>query len=214
MDNWHDVEQRSDDWYSLRLGKVTASRIADVMAKTKSGWGAGRKNYMAELAAERLTRSPANNYVNAAMQFGIDNEPDAIAAYEFFSDHQVGKIGFVDHPSIPMTGASPDGLVLTSGLIEVKVPNTATHIDTLLTEKLPRKYLLQIQWQIACTARDWNDYISFDPRMPESMQYFVKRIQRDNKLIGEIESAVSVFLEELEIMVSKLTAKYDAKEAV
>lgn len=138
------MEQRTESWYAARLGKVTASRIADVMARTRSGWGASRANYMAELVAERLTGKQANRYINAAMQHGIDCEPDAIAAYEFFTDQEVQPVAFVDHPRIAMTGASPDGLCGDAGLIEVKCPLTATHIDTLLGASIPDKYLKQM----------------------------------------------------------------------
>jgi len=105
------MEQRSPEWFAARLGKVTASRIADVMATTKSGYGAGRANYMAELICERMTGKRQEGYTNAAMQWGTDQEPFARAAYEFLTDRTVSEVGFIDHPTIPMSGASPDGLV-------------------------------------------------------------------------------------------------------
>lgn len=198
--------QGSDEWFAARLGKVTASRVADVIAKTKTGWGAGRKNYMAELVAERLTGVTAQSYTNAAMQWGIDTEPQARAAYEFFRDATVQEIGFIDHPEIPMTGASPDGLVGDDGMVEIKAPNTATHIDTLLTKSIPGKYITQMQWQMACAGRDWCDYVSFDPRMPEHLRLFVQRVERDDERIGELERLVEGFLAELDSTVASLTA--------
>src|SRR5690606_6597640 len=142
-----------------RLGRVTASRIADVTAATRNGWGASRANYKAELVAERLTGQPAQRFISGAMQHGIDTEPDAILAYEFFTDQTVEPVGFVDHPTIAMSGASPDGLIGDDGLVEVKCPNTATHLDTLLGGAIPDKYLKQMQWQMACTGRQWCDFV-------------------------------------------------------
>jgi putative phage-type endonuclease len=202
------IEQRSPEWFQLRVGKVTASRMADVVARTKTGWGASRGNYLADLVAERLTGTPASSYTNAAMQWGIDTEPQARAAYEFFQDATVELVGFIDHPRIPMAGASPDGTVGESGLVEVKCPNTATHIETLLEGTIPEKYLLQMQWQLACMGRQWCDFVSFDPRMPGNMQLFVKRIVRDDKQIAVLETAVADFLGELDAKVAALTAKY------
>lgn len=200
--------QGSDDWHAARVGKVTASRISDLMAKTKTGWGASRANYMAELVAERLAEQPAEKFVSAAMQWGIDNEPRARRAYEWQECVTVDQIGFVPHPTIPMTGASPDGLVGSGGLVEIKCPNTATHIDTLLGVTGPSKYLLQMQWQMACTERKWCDFVSFDPRMPAEMQLFRSRIIRDDPLIAEIELAVTEFLSELAGKVEALRRNY------
>lgn len=201
--------QRTDEWFSARLGKVTASRIADVCARTKTGWGASRKNYMAELVAERLTGTRAEGFTNAAMQWGTDMEPEARVAYEFYRDATVSEVGFVPHPSIAETGASPDGLVDDAGLVEIKCPNTATHIDTLRGGSLPEKYFLQIQWQLACTGRDWCDFVSYDPRLPESMRLFVDRVKRDDAAISAIEKDVSEFLTELREIVRDLRSKYE-----
>src|SRR6056297_3469810 len=159
------IEQRSDEWFAQRCGKVTASRIADVMAKTKSGWGAGRANYMAQLVAERMTGNVEQSYINTAMQWGIDTEPQAVAAYEALKLCTVNPAPFVVHPEIPDAGASPDGFVGEWGLIECKCPNTATHIDTLLKGKIADKYQKQMQWQMACTGRQWCDFVSYDPRL-------------------------------------------------
>lgn len=201
--------QRTDEWYAVRLGKVTASRIADVTAATRNGWGASRANYKAELVAERLTGKPVQRFVSGAMQHGIDTEPEAILAYEFFTDQTVDPVGFVDHPTIVMSGASPDGLTGDDGLVEVKCPNTATHIDTLLGAQIPDKYLKQMQWQMACTGRQWCDFVSFDPRLPESMKILITRVPRDDKVIAELERLVKVFLSEVDQLVSELRDKYE-----
>lgn len=207
------IIQGSPEWHALRVGKVTASRVADVVAKTKTGWGASRANYMAELIAERLTGSPAPSFQNDAMRWGVECEPDARVAYEFRTDAGVEEIGFVDHPSIPMTGASPDGLIGDTGLLELKCPNTSTHIDTLLGGTVPAKYITQMQWQMACTNRLWCDFASYDPRLPESMRLFVQRVPRDDKLIGDLETLVAEFLAELDAKVKALTDRYERKEA-
>lgn len=192
------MEQGSPEWFAARLGKVTASRVSDVIARTKTGWGASRGNYMAELIAERLTGTPAPSYVNGAMQWGIDTEPQARAAYEFFTDATVDPVGFVPHPKIADSGASPDGLIGNAGLAEFKCPNTSTHIDTLLGGSVPAKYVVQMHWQMACTGRQWCDFVSFDPRLPSDLSLFVKRVNRDDKMVAELETAVADFLAELE----------------
>lgn len=192
------------EWHARRLGKVTASRLADVVAKTKSGWGASRANYMAQLVAERLTGARTEGFTSAAMQWGIDQEPLAIAMYSFEHDAHVSPSDFVDHPRIEMSGASPDGLVGDDGMVEVKCPNTATHIDTLLNESIPEKYLLQMQWQMACCERQWVDFCSFDPRMPADLQLWVKRVARDDSRISELETMVAQFLDELAGKVKQL----------
>jgi putative phage-type endonuclease len=207
-----DVIQGSPEWHQLRLGKVTASRVADIVAKTKSGPSALRANYMAELIAERLSGSPTEAFVSAAMQWGTDMEPQARAAYEFRTDALVTPVGFVLHPTIDQAGASPDGLVDDDGLIEIKCPNTATHLETLLGQAAPSKYETQMQWQMACTGRKWCDFVSYDPRLPESMRMFVKRVDRDDKRIKELETEVAGFLLEIAVKLSQLNSLYGIQE--
>lgn len=207
------MEQLSPEWFAARCGKVTASRIADVMAKTRNGYGAGRKNYMAELVAERLTGVKAQGFTNAAMMHGIETEPEARANYEFMTNSEVTEVGFVYHPSIAMTGASPDGLVGDEGLVEIKCPNTATHIDTLLGSNIDRKYVLQMHWQMICTQRKWCDFVSFDPRMPVEMQLYIARVELDAELAEEITAEVGKFLSELSAMVEKLKTLYERSKA-
>jgi len=201
------MEQRTPEWFAARLGRVTASRVADVVAKTKTGYGSGRANYMAELICERLTGTQGAFYSNAAIQWGTEKEPEARAAYEGAVGALVVEVGFVPHNTISMAGASPDGLVGDGGLVEIKCPNTATHIDTLLSGFVPNKYINQMQWQMACTGRQWCDFVSFDPRMPEGMQIWVKRVERDNVLIAELEKEVISFLVELQLKIAQLKEK-------
>lgn len=200
--------QRTDEWFAARCGKVTASRVADALAKTKTGWGASRANYAAQLICERLTGVQSEGFQNDAMRFGTENEPFARAAYEFHTDETVELVGFIDHPRIDKSGASPDGLVGVDGLIEIKVPNTATHIDTLLSQTIPQKYELQMAWQMACTGRQWCDYVSFDPRLPEEMRLFVKRFQRDDAQIKSLEADIEVFLGEIDDTLKRLRQQY------
>lgn len=207
------MEQGTPEWFASRLGKVTASRVADVIAKTKTGWGASRANYMAELIAERLTGVPTLTYSNAAMQWGTEKEPEARAAYSFYANADVVECGFIQHPTIQMTGASPDGLVGPDGLVEFKCPNTATHIDTLLGDAIADKYIVQMQWQMACTGAQWCDWVSYDPRMPEAMRFFVQRVPRNNARIAELEKLVSDFLIEVAAKEVALQERFERQEA-
>ncbi len=205
------MEQRSDEWIAARLGKVTASRVADVVARTKSGYGASRSNYMAQLVCERLTGTQGELYQNAAMTWGTNTEPAARAHYESVTGLLVEETGFVPHATIANSGASPDGLVevgALKGLVEYKCPQTNTHIETLLSGAIPAKYQAQMQWQLACTGRQFVDFVSFDPRMPENMCYFSERVMRNDDMISELEFEVSKFLAELDDKVSLLREKY------
>jgi putative phage-type endonuclease len=204
------IEQGSPEWFAQRCGKATASRVADIMATTKSGVSALRTNYAAQLIAERLTGTVAESYTNAAMQWGTDTEPDARAAYCFYQRCKVVPAEFVPHPTISMAGASPDGYVGDDGLVEIKCPNTATHIETLLGRSVPGKYVAQIQFQLACTGRKWCDFVSFDPRMPENLKLFVRRVVRDDTHIGDIEAAVIAFLMHVDAKVKALNELSEA----
>ena len=207
------IVQGSPEWLALRVGKVTASRMADLTARTKTGYGAGRANYMAELVVERLTGCSTPSFTNDAMRWGTDNEPLARASYAAAHGCVVVETSFVDHPEIAMSGASPDGLIGDDGLVEIKCPQSATHLDTLLTGAVPDKYVKQMQWQMACLGRDWCDFASFDPRMPPSMRLFVTRIERDVSLILDLESEVTAFLAELDAKVAKLRETYEPDRA-
>lgn len=199
------MEQRTEEWFAQRLGKATASRIVDIIAKTKSGYSTSRENYKVELALERITGSRAESYTNAAMDWGTEQEPNARAEYSAIKGVEVVEVGMVEHPSIHMSGASPDGLVGEDGLLEIKCPNSSTHIRTLRNRTPEGKYITQMMWQMACTGRKWCDFVSYDPRMPVGLTFFVTRIQRDEKVIKELEKEVSAFLVEVEALVKELT---------
>ena len=203
-----DCEQGSDEWRMARLGQVGASGVADATARTKTGWGASRANLAARLVAERLTGNLAETFTNDAMRWGTEKEPEARQVYQFVHGVEVKQVGLVLHPSIDMTVASPDGLVGDHGLVEIKCPNTATHIETLMSCTADSRYTKQMQWQMACTGRQWVDWVSYDPRMPGEMQMFVKRIERDPVLIAELEKQVTEFLVEVRATVERLVRMY------
>ena len=208
-----DCIQGSPEWMAARVGKASASRIADVMAKTKSGYSTSRANYAAELVAERLTGAKAEKFTSSAMAHGTEQEPAARTMYEFMRDVTVKEVGVVLHDRIEMACASPDGLVGDDGLIEIKCPLTATHIETLLGGPIDGKYMKQMQFQMACTGRLWCDFVSFDPRMSGDMQIHIQRVPRDGVMIVEIEREVSAFLSEVDATVAKLIAMYRHREA-
>ncbi|ECQ9883352.1 YqaJ viral recombinase family protein [Salmonella enterica] len=203
--------QRSPEWFAARCGKVTASRLYDVMARTKSGYAASRQNYMAELICQRLTGKPEEGFTNAAMMRGTELELVAREMYalnEF--DAVISEVGLIDHPTIAGFAASPDGLVNDDGLIEIKCPNTWTHLQTLKTGVPKRQYLLQMHAQMMCTGRKWCDFVSFDDRLPPELAYFKTRINFDEVLAEEIEQEVVKFLTELETEIQNITHQESA----
>ncbi len=204
-DEFAAIEQGSQDWHAARLGCVTASRVADVVAKTKSGYSAARQTYLGQLLSERLTGLPTETFQNAAMRWGSEMEAFGVEAYEAATGLETFQVGFLFHPNLAYAGASPDRLVAPDGLVEVKCPTTSTHLETLLKGEVPERYQIQMQWQMACTGRAWCDFVSFDPRLPEAYQLFIQRVPRDAERIVFLEQEVALFLEELE-------AKLDALE--
>jgi putative phage-type endonuclease len=198
------IEQRTEEWFKQRLGKVTASAIANVIAKTKTGVSASRDNYSTQLTLERLTGQQAEFYTNSAMEWGTATEPQARQAYEVYKGVFVDETGFVNHTTIEMSGASPDGLVGEDGLVEIKCPESKTQMETLLNQKVPTKYIPQMQWQMACTGRKWCDFVSFDPRMPDNLQLFVSRVNRDDTYINMLETEVKAFLAEIDQKIETL----------
>jgi putative phage-type endonuclease len=203
------MEQGSPEWHAARCGKVTASRVADIVRQVKSGGASAmRERYMGELIAERLTGVPAEGFASAEMERGNALEADAVAAYAFYGGVDCQTVGFVDHPAIPMAGASPDRLVGDVGLVEVKCPATHTHIETLLSGRVKPDYVIQMQWQLACTGRAWCDFVSFDPRLPEAMRMFVHRVPRDETEIRRLQIAVTAFQAELEDRLSQLRQRF------
>ena len=205
--NTRDFTQGGDQWLAARAGCLTASAIADMLAKTKTGEAASRASLRARLVAERLTGIPQDGFSNAAMQWGNEQEPFARAAYEIHSGNLVDQTGLVMHPSIPYAGASPDGLIDDCGLVEIKCPNTATHIKYLLSGDAPKEYQPQMLWQMECTERKWCDFVSFDPRMPSHLQLFVVRFDRDEGRLNDVRAEAVKFLAEVDSMINQLTKK-------
>lgn len=202
-----EITQGTEAWHQCRLGKVTASKIADVLSKGKNGAeSAGVKNYRAQLVCERLTGTREESYINGAMQRGTEFEPFARECYEFLKGVEVEQIAFVDHPTVPMSGCSPDGLIGDDGHVEIKCPNTANHIEYLLSGKPPAQYIPQMMWQMACTGRKYCDFVSYDNRLPEEYQLFIVRLERDNAMIAEMEAAVIKFNESVDKMIDDLKA--------
>lgn len=201
-----DIIQRSPEWYAERCGSLGASQLADALAKTKSGWGASRANLRAKLVVERLTGQQDEGFVrSAAMQWGVDKEEEARIAYSFVTGRDVVEVGLYKHPTIIGSHASPDGLVDDDGCIEIKCPNSATHIETLKSNLIAHRYLLQMQWQMACANRQWCDFVSFDPRMPDHLMLYIQRVQRDDDMLTTLESEVRAFLAEVDEDVKALS---------
>jgi len=194
-----DTSQRTNQWFQARLGHVTASRVSDAIAGKDT---ATRRNYLVQLVAERLTGYQQESFTNSAMQWGTDIEPLARLAYQTAFDW-VEEVGFIKHPTIEWFGASPDGFV-NDGLIEIKCPNTTTHLDWRLDGVVPKKHQPQMLAQLACTGRKWVDFVSFDPRLPEKLQLFVVRFEPDQKEIDALETKVKAFLVDVQTAINKL----------
>ncbi len=202
------ADQRTDEWFQQRLGKVTGSNLHKVLAKTKTGYGADRGHYLTQLVLERITGQKADSYTNAAMQFGIEQEAFARAAYEAHRGVLVEEVGFIPHPTIPMAGASPDGLVGDDGMVEIKCPESKTFLEVILSDNpVSAQYFAQMQWQMRCADRSWCDYVVFDPRFPPKLQLFVVRVNRDDRWLKDAETEVKKFLCEVEEKVQALKQK-------
>lgn len=196
------MEQRTEEWFQARLGKVTASRVADVLSKIKTGESASRRNYKIQLVSERLTGEKQESYINQAMQDGIDREVFARDRYvQQFGE--VEEVGFIQHPTLE-AGASPDGLVGKDGLLEIKCPMGTTHTETLITQEVPSKYIPQIQFQLRCTGRKWCDFVSYNPMFPQHLQVFVKRVEADEVYQMELDKEIEAFLLEVQTIIDKL----------
>ena len=207
------LTQGSEEWRLARVGSLGASRVADAVARTKTGYGASRANLMAELICERMTGQPAPTFTSAAMQHGTETEPEARDAYCFYTGNAVDQVGLIRHPKIEQSHASPDGLIGEDGMLEIKCPQPAAHLETLLSQKIPEKYATQMMWQLACSGRQWVDYVSYSPSFPENMRLFIKRMPRDDKRIAELESEIASFLLEMAVKLSELNSLYGEKEA-
>jgi putative phage-type endonuclease len=208
------IEQGTPEWHALRCGKLTSSRIADIVRRTRNGFSATRERCLGDLVAERLSGVQAPGFESPDMRWGKEHEASAIALYAFMHDASPEKVAFVDHPTIAMAGASPDRRVGADGLVEAKCPATHTHIATLRGGAIDSDYLTQMQWQMACDGRQWCDWLSYDPRMPEDMRLVVRRVRRDEVRIAELEAAARVFLAEVDEAVADLMRLYRSPLAV
>lgn len=199
------IVQGDAEWFAIRCGCVTASRVAEALSFLKKGGSsAEREKYKWELLTETVTGKPVEHYVSPYMDEGRENEPLARTGYELARDVEVEQIGYAHHPRINRTGASPDGLVGNDGLVEIKCPKTDTHLKYLLGGVVPEEYIPQMMWQMACTGRKWCDFVSYDRRVPEDLSLFVVRLERDEKVIAEMEAGVEQFISELNAMCDKL----------
>lgn len=204
-------EQGSSEWLQLRCGLITASRMAEVMEFLKRGGeSAGRANYRAELIAERLTGMTAEHYVSREMEFGTENEPLARTAYEIEREVMADRVGFIYHPTIEMSGASPDSLIGKEGGLEIKVPKTATHLKWIQAGIVPQEHRDQMQWNMDCAERDWWDFMSFDPRLPKRYQKFIVRLDRDEGRIAELRDGVRLMDRETAAAITALEARFPA----
>lgn len=203
---YYDIEQGTEDWFNMRVGSCTSSRLNDALAKLKDpkSESAARRNYKRELAIERLTLKTFEHYLSEPMKFGIENEPLARTEYEIYSGNEVLPIGLAMHPTIKWFMASTDGLVGSDGMIEIKCPNTLNHLDILISGEIPEQYHKQMLGGMACAEREWCDFVSFDPRMPEDLRMFVKRFYRDDKLIAGMQLEIEQFLSEVEVLLTQL----------
>lgn len=195
--------QRHDEWLSDRVGKITASRVKDISAKPKKGKALNAE--MIKILVERITGEIKEIRTNEAMQWGIDQEPNAIASYENITGEFVIGCGLINHPTISMSGASPDGLIGKDGLLEAKCPNTETHLNTILTQQVPDEYMPQITWQMACTGRKWCDFVSYDPRLPNQLQTVIIRVTIDDVGIESLENEVAACNAKLNEIIENLT---------
>lgn len=207
-----EVEQRSAEWLAMRVGAVTASRIKDVMARLRNGGESqSRKDYKTEIVCERLTGRTYEHYVGPAMQWGIENEALAKAAFEVETGIEVIPSGLAFHPSIKWLMASPDGFLGSDGLIECKCPTTSTHIEYLINKEIPPDYQWQMLCQMACSERSYCEFLSYDPRLPKRLQLFVKRLERDDARILEMETEVEKFLGDVDAMIAALDIREPAR---
>jgi len=209
MPKFIDCTQGSAEWLQARVGRITGSRMSDVMAYLKSGKGemACRRDYRMDLMAERLTGSAEKKVVTAEMQWGIDHELEAKGAYEVAMDCLIQTVGFAVHPSMDYSGASPDGLLDADGILEVKCPKTTTHLSYLMAGTVPEDYQPQMLWEMACCERTWGHFVSYDPRLPEDMRLLIIRFDLDGKRVAAMEDEVGKFNLEIEAALESLKTR-------
>jgi len=203
--------QGSSEWLEARAGRVTASRVADLLDRLKNGnAGAKRTSYLWQVVEETLTGRPQPMFVNAAMQWGTDNEPYARACYCTENDVEVEEAGLLLSEDIDRLAFSPDGLVGADGLVELKCPTTATHLQRLREGLVPDQYKPQMATGMLVTGRSWCDFMSYDPRLPLEYQTFLIRYNRKDaeELIATIEREVPLFLAEVDQVLNDLSNRF------
>ena len=196
-----EITQGTDEWKQLRCGIITGSKIADVTQEKK---GTGYANYLAQIVCERLTGCVTETYKNAYMERGNEDEEAARCCYEYVTGNIVEQVAFIKHPTIDCFGISPDGLINDDGMVEIKRKIPAIHIDYILKNRVPPEYVKQMTAQLACSGRKWNDFVSYCPELPENMQLFVCRLERNEEAINAMETAVVAFNESVEKMIADL----------
>ena len=201
------LHQGTDEWRLARVGSVGASDAPKVMRKTKTGFSADRDSLLTEKIYERLTGKPWPSFVTAAMQQGIEREPEARTLYSVVKGHDVDEVGIVPHPTIKSSHASPDGYVGERGLVELKCPEARAHMKLLDDGSIPNDHAVQMAWQLCCTGRDWCDYVSYNPDLPIKLQLFIRRVPRDEARNRELEREIARFVEEIDRKVEKLSRR-------
>lgn len=197
--------QRTEQWRQDRCGKATASRVLDIITRTRNGWGHARGKYLDQLIAERLSGRPQDMRRIKSLDDRSDLEPDARDAYCFYTDNEIELVGFVPHPTIENAGASPDGLVNSDGMLELKCLDAGNHHKLFAGDLSPLEdYLPQVHFGMACTERKWTDLVAYCPIMPEELKMFRQPIQRDDDLIVVLEREVKAFLAEVDSKVAAL----------
>ena len=198
--------QGSDEWFAARVGKITASRLGDIMRKTKWGESTYKAKVRLELAIERITGKSASSVtMNQAMRDGVEREPDARKLFEAVTQKEVALCGSFNHPTIVNTSASPDGLLRgENAVLEIKCPTHATHAKNLMSEKMPKNYEYQVQWQIACTESDFAYFASYHPDFPKDLRLKYVKVDKDDSIIKSLEEAVRQFDIEIEDLIIKI----------
>ena len=216
--------QNTPEWLMQRIGMCTGSKVADVIGRKKqtkaqiekgevAEYLKGRDDYMWDVVVERLTGRATDHYISPAMEHGTDTEPLARAAYETAMDVDVKHGGFFVHPQMEWFGASPDGLIGTDGILEIKCPTTRVHLQYLKDDEIPIDYAPQMLAELACTERKWCDFVSYDDRLPANMRLFIKRFERNDALIAGMEAEVKTFLEDVILRLGELAERFGKSES-
>lgn len=199
-----EIVQRSDEWFKERLGKLTGSKIYTILPGARGAYKEAREVYAFQLVAERLTGRRIEHFINQAMEWGMIQEASAKVRYTQVTGIEVMECGFFNHPMVKMSGASPDGLINHEGIIEIKCPEIHTHLKTMAKNEIKPEYEAQIQWQLACTNRLYCDFVSFDPRVADPYDIFIKRVERDDKVIAELQKEAVIFLDYVDMVIESL----------